>query len=57
MNFEKYTKKSLEAIQNAQNLAREYGNPQVDEIHLNYSLVNDEDGLIPRILKYMGGRY
>ena len=54
MNFEKYTKKSLEAIQNAQNLAREYGNPQVDEIHLNYSLVNDEDGLIPRILKYMG---
>lgn len=54
MNFEKYTKKSLEAIQNAQNLAREYGNPQVDEIHLNYSLVNDEDGLIPRVLKYMG---
>ncbi|WP_455256761.1 ATP-dependent chaperone ClpB [Peptoniphilus asaccharolyticus] len=54
MNFEKYTKKSLEAVQTAQNLATKYGNPQVDEIHLNYSLVNDEDGLIPTVLKYMG---
>ncbi|MBL7574731.1 ATP-dependent Clp protease ATP-binding subunit ClpB [Peptoniphilus asaccharolyticus DSM 20463] len=54
MNFEKYTKKSLEAVQTAQNIATKYGNPQVDEIHLNYSLVNDEDGLIPTVLKYMG---
>lgn len=54
MNFEKYTKKSLEAVQTAQNIATEYGNPQVDEIHLNFSLVNDEDGLIPTVLKYMG---
>lgn len=54
MNFEKYTQKSLEAVQSAQNLATEYGNPQIEELHLNYSLVNDDDGLIPRILKYMG---
>lgn len=54
MELNNFTQKSLEAIQAAQNLAMEYGNPQVEEIHLNYSLVNQEDGLIPRLISYMG---
>lgn len=52
--MDKFTKKSLEAIQRAQDLAREMGNPQVDEIHLHRALLEDENGLIPRILSYMG---
>ncbi|WP_308533626.1 ATP-dependent chaperone ClpB [uncultured Peptoniphilus sp.] len=53
MNFEKFTQKSLEAVQNATNIAREYGNPVLKEVHLNYALTNDKDGLIPRVLTYM----
>ena len=54
MDFEKFTQKSLKSIQDAQNLAKSYGNPQIDEIHLNYALLTDNDGLVPRVLKYMG---
>ena len=54
MNFEKFTQKSIEAVQSAQSIAAEYGNPQIEEIHLHRALVQDSDGLIPKILKYMG---
>ncbi|CDZ74373.1 Chaperone protein ClpB [Peptoniphilus sp. ING2-D1G] len=54
MNFEKFTQKSLQSLQDAQNIASSYGNPQLEEIHLNYALTKDKDGLVPRILKYMG---
>lgn len=53
MNFEKFTQKSLEAVQGAYNAAKEYGNPEVKEIHINYALLNDNEGLIPRVLTYM----
>ncbi|NMW85273.1 ATP-dependent chaperone ClpB [Peptoniphilus sp. AGMB00490] len=53
MNFEKFTQKSLEAVQGAYNIAKEYGNPEVKEIHINYALLKDKDGLIPRVLTYM----
>lgn len=53
MNFEKFTQKSLEAVQGAYNIAKEYGNPEVKEIHINYALLNDKEGLIPRVLTYM----
>ncbi len=53
MDLNKFTQKSIESIQSSQNLAMEYGNPQVDEIHIHYSLINDREGLIPRVLKYM----
>ena len=53
MDLNKFTQKSIEAIQNANNLASEYGNPEVEEIHLNYALTNDGDGLIPKVLNYM----
>ncbi len=53
MDLNKFTQKSIEVIQNSQNLATEYGNPQVDEIHMHYSLINDNEGLIPRVLVFM----
>ena len=53
MDLNKFTQKSIEAIQRSQSLADEYGNPQVDEIHIHYSLMEDEEGLIPRVLKFM----
>ncbi|MGO1470124.1 MAG: ATP-dependent chaperone ClpB [Tissierella sp.] len=53
MDLNRFTQKSIEAIQASQNLATEYGNPQVDEIHIHYSLIDDKDGLIPRVLVFM----
>ncbi len=54
MNLQKFTQKSLEAIQNAQSVAVEYGNPQIDQQHLLAALLTQEDGLIPQLLQKMG---
>lgn len=54
MNLEKWTQKSIEAIQNTENIAREYGNPEITDKHLLASLLMDKNGLIPRVLSYMG---
>ncbi|MGO3751788.1 MAG: ATP-dependent chaperone ClpB [Peptoniphilaceae bacterium] len=54
MNFEKFTQKSLQAIQNAQSIAGSNGNPEIEEIHLNLAMTEDRDGLIPKVLNYMG---
>ena len=54
MDFNKFTQKSIEAIQLSQEIALKYGNPQVEEIHLHYSLVEQQDGLIPRVLSFLG---
>ena len=51
MNAQKFTQKSLEAIQEAQNLATEYHNQQLEEEHLFYSLLTQEQGLIPQLLQ------
>lgn len=53
MNLQKFTQKSLEAIQNAQSNAVEYGNPQLDQRHLLLALLQQEDGLIPGLLQKM----
>lgn len=53
MNLERFTQKSLEAVQSAQTSAMNYGNPQIEELHLHKALLEDRDGLIPRILSYM----
>ena len=54
MNAEKLTQKSAEAIRTAQALAQEYGNPQIEQIHLLCALLSDEAGLIPQLLSSMG---
>ncbi len=53
MNFGNYTQKSLEAVQGAQQLAVQNGNPQLEQIHLLVALLRQEGGLIPRLLKKM----
>ncbi len=54
MNAEKLTQKSAEAIRSAQALAQEYGNPQIEQIHLLCALLEDENGLVPQLLTGMG---
>ena len=54
MSETKYTQKSLEAIQGAQNLATEFGNQQLEQAHLLSALMQEENGLIPQLLKKMG---
>ena len=54
MDLNKFTQKSIEAIQDSQNIAIRNGNPQMEEIHIHYSLLFQQDGLIPRVIKYMG---
>ena len=51
--MQKFTQKSLEAIQNAQSSAIEYGNPMLDQQHLLLALLQQEDGLIPQLLQKM----
>ena len=49
MNMEKFTKKSLEAIRAAQEVAIEHQNMQIDQQHLLYALTAQQDGLIPQL--------
>ena len=54
MNFQKWTEKSISAVQDASNKAQELGNSQIEQEHLLYALLNQENGLIPEIVKGMG---
>ncbi|HEX3039147.1 MAG TPA: ATP-dependent chaperone ClpB [Caproiciproducens sp.] len=54
MNAQKFTQKSLEAIQEAQNLAIQNNNMQIEEEHLAEALLAQENGLIPQLMKKMG---
>ncbi len=54
MNMQKLTKKTIEAIQAAQDTAIEYQNMNVDQCHLLYALIMQENGLIPQLMKKLG---
>ena len=54
MNINKFTQKSIEAINNCQNIISEYGNQYVEQVHLLYSLITIDDSLIAQLLKKMG---
>ena len=54
MNIQKFTQKSIEAINNCQQLAYEYGNQQMDQEHLLYSLLTIDDSLILKLIEKMG---
>ena len=54
MNIQKFTQKSLEAIQNAQTLATEYQNAQVEQEHLVLALLEQENSLIKELIKKIG---
>lgn len=53
MDFNNLTQNSIKAINDATSKATEYGNPEVTDLHLNLALVDDNNGLIPKILKLM----
>ena len=54
MDSNKFTQKSIDAIEGSQNIAMKLGNPELSEIHLHYALIANRDGLIPRVLTLMG---
>ena len=54
MNMQKLTKKTIEAIQAAQDTAIEYQNTNVDQPHLLYALMTQENGLIPQLMTKLG---
>ena len=54
MNAEKYTQKTLEAIQTAQSMAQENHNNYLMPEHLLYALIDQDGGLIPSLLGRMG---
>lgn len=53
MNISKFTQKSIEAIQNTEKIASEYGNQEIDQEHLIYALINLEDSLIIKLIEKM----
>ncbi len=53
MDYSKFTQKSMEAIQESQNIATEMGNPELTDIHLLYGLTLNKEGLISRVLSLM----
>ena len=54
MNISKFTQKSVEAVQNCEKLAYEYGNQHIDQEHLLVSLLKLDDSLILKLITKMG---
>ncbi len=53
MNSNRFTQNSIQAINNCEKIAGEYGNTEIMPVHILYALL-DKDGLIPRILSRRG---
>lgn len=53
MNIQKFTQKSLEAVQACEKLAYEYGNQEIEQEHLLVALLQQEDGLILKLIEKM----
>lgn len=54
MDLNKLTKKSMEAVQDAQNIAIKNKNPEISDLHLHYALVADVEGMVNKTLEKMG---
>ncbi len=54
MNIEKFTQRSKEALMELDKVALDFGNQEIDEEHLLYVLLNQEDSLIRRLIEKMG---
>ena len=48
MNISKFTQKSVQAVQDLEKVAYEYGNQEIEQEHLLYTLLTQEDSLILR---------
>ncbi|MBQ6812363.1 MAG: AAA family ATPase, partial [Agathobacter sp.] len=53
MNIQKFTQKSIEAINACEKLAYEYGNQEIEQEHLLVALLTQEDGLIGKLIEKM----
>ena len=53
MNINKFTQKSLEAVNSCEKLAYQYGSPEIDQEHFLYSLLTIEDSLILKLIEKM----
>ena len=53
MNISKFTQKSIEAVQNLEKIAYSYGNQEIEQEHLLYSLLKQEDSLILKLIEKM----
>ena len=54
MNINKFTQKSMQAVQDCEKVAMEYGNQEIVQEHLFYALLRQEDGLISKMIEKMG---
>ena len=54
MNISKFTQKSIEAVQNLEKVAYDFGNQEVEQEHLLYNLLHQEDSLILKLIEKMG---
>lgn len=53
MNIQKFTQKSIEAVNDCEKLAYDYGNREIEQEHLLVALLSQEDGLIPKLIDKM----
>ena len=53
MNINKFTQKSMEAVQNCEKIASDYGNQEIEQEHLLYSLLTLDDSLITKMIEKM----
>src|SRR5580658_401013 len=54
INWDKFTLKSQQAVQQAQARAVEFGNPELQPVHLLLALIEDREGVIPAVLEKIG---
>ena len=54
MDANRFTQKSLEALQSASQLAQSFGNAQVEQLHLLSALLSQENGLIGQLMEKLG---
>ena len=54
MNINKFTQKSLQAVQNGERIAMDYGNQEIAQEHLLYALLTQDDSLIAKLMEKMG---
>ena len=54
MNINKFTQNSLQAVQNCEKIAMDYGNQELAQEHLLYALLTQDDSLIAKLMEKMG---
>ena len=54
IRWDKFTVKAQEAVQRANDLASEHGNPELQPVHLLAALLEDKEGIVPPVLEKIG---